>query len=588
LKGSYGKMLRVNLTEHKYTVSEIPEEVFFKFLGGKGLGTYLLLKNVPPGTEPLSKENRLIFTTGFAAGTKMFGSSRYGVFTKSPLTGLYSESYSGGGVAPALHATGYDAVILEGKSDKPVYLEITENGAVFHQAEHLWGMETYQTEDIILSELNNKSAQVLTIGPAGENLVRFACIENNYWRSAGRTGVGAVMGSKKVKAIAFHGKKTIEPADPERLQNLMKKIAAGAKDNPGVKAYQKYGTTQMVAIMNGARAFPNRYWSEAYKEQWENISGERLHQDFQVKPSSCPKCLLTCGNLTTVTKGKYKNLTLEGPEYETIYAFGGLCAINSLEEIIYLNDLCDRLGMDTISAGNLIAMAMETQQRGRFDTGIRYGDTEGTAQLLQEIAAVKNRGQVLSQGIRYAAKKWGMEDAAVHVKGLEPPGYDPRPLKGMGLAYATSTRGACHLRATFYKPELVGIIDPKTIQGKAELFIDYENRLTIFNTGILCVFYRDLILWEDLVELVAVITGLNTDKEHLEETANRIITASRIFNAREYATKSEDTLPERLFKESVNEGNDCITSKELNYMVDEYYNLRGWDENGFSYSLKDI
>lgn len=581
MKCYYGKLLRINLTEKCYVVENISKEIFKKYLGGRGLGSYLLLENVLPGIDPLSKENKLIFTTGFTTGTSMYGSSRYSIFTKSPLTGLFGEASSGGKTAPAIHVTGYDAIIVEGISDNPVYLEISDEYVKFHDAQHLWGKDTYKKEDTILAEVNAPSAQALVIGPAGENLVRFACVENNYWRSAGRTGVGAVMGSKKVVGLVFHGKAKTEVAHPEQLKELMKEIAQSGKEHAGVKGYQKFGTTQMVAVMNAAKAFPNKYWNDTYYDKWEHISGETLLDKFDVKPAACPRCFIACAKKTTVKEGKHKGLTIEGPEYETIFAFGGLCHIDKLDEIIYLNDICDRLGMDTITGGNLIALVMEAGRRGRISTTLEYGDAEGAAKLLEDIAYLRGMGETLAKGIKQVEKEWGLEDLAIHVKGMEPAGYDPRPLKGMALAYATSPRGACHLRSTFYKPELSGMIDRKSIKGKADMFIDFENRLNIINTGVLCQFFRDLLDWSYLERLIKAITGWSYSKEELSEIANDIVTAARIFNAREGATKKEDTLPSRFFAEPVNNGEDRISREELQCMVDEYYRIRGWDDSGY-------
>ncbi|HEX3030840.1 MAG TPA: aldehyde ferredoxin oxidoreductase C-terminal domain-containing protein, partial [Bacillota bacterium] len=478
--------------------------------------------------------------------------------------------------------TGYDAIILEGAATEPVYLEINDQVVLFHSAAQHWGKDTFQTEDAILAEVGQPESQALAIGPAGENLVRFACIENNYWRSAGRTGVGAVMGSKNVKAIVFYGQAKVQLADPELFAECLQDLAAKAKDNPAVTAYRKYGTTGMVSTMNGVRAFPSRYWSQGQMTNWEKISGDQLHAEFTVKSSACPKCFLHCGKTTTVNSGRHQGLTLEGPEYETLYAFGGLCGIDQLAEIIYLNDLCDRLGMDTITTGNLLALVMEAGQQGRLDTTLQYGDAEGAAELIRAIATGSGIGQILARGIKYASQEWDLTDLAIHVKGLEPPGYEPRRLHGMGLAYAVSTRGACHLRATFYKPELAGMIDPKAVEGKAELFIDYENRLTIFNTGILCVFYRDFLLWPDLQKLVKAVTGWEYTEEELKTLANRVVSLTRTFNAREGATKAADTLPPRFFREAINDGKDFITEDELQFLVDEYYRLRGWDDAGYS------
>lgn len=580
MKGFFGKLLRINLTTRSYTVEEIPVEIFKTYLGGKGLGSYLLLENVKVGIDPLSEDNKLIFVAGPATGTGMWGSSRYGVYSKSPQTGLYGESSSGGKVAPLIRKTGYDAIILEGAADVPLSLKISDSEVEFRNASHLWGLDTYETEDGILAEVGVPGSQAIVIGPAGENLVRFACIENNYWRSAGRTGMGAVMGSKKVKAIVFHGQAQVEVADPELLKDLIKSLTAKAKENVAVKAYQTYGTTQMVKTMNCAETFPTKYWSEGVYENWRNLSGDTLITEHEVKANACPNCFLACGKLTTVNKGKHEGLKVEGPEYETIYALGGLCCIDDLAEILHLNDLCDRLGMDTITAGNLAALTIEAVLRGKVQANLSYGDAKGVADLLEDIANVRGLGVILSQGIKYAAKVWDLEDIAIHVKGLEPAGYDPRVLKGMGLAYATSTRGACHLRATFYKAELSGMIDPAITEGKAKMFIDFENRLTLFNTQILCVFYRDLILWPELRQLVKAVTGWDYTQVQLEEVANRVVTLTKVFNIREGAGRELDTLPKRMFREPLNNGRDVIKIEELDVMLDDYYELRGWDNQG--------
>jgi aldehyde:ferredoxin oxidoreductase len=296
--------------------------------------------------------------------------------------------------------------------------------------------------------------------------------------------------------------------------------------------------------------------------------------------------------MTTVQQGRHAGLKLEGPEYETIYAFGGLCLVDSIEEIAYLNDICDRLGMDTISAGNLCAFAIEAARRGKIDYKIDYGDVDAIAELLKKIANPPNPplekggrgdfediGDILARGIKFAAREWDLEDIAVHVKGLEPPGYDPRVLKGMGLGYATSDRGACHLRATFYKPELSGMIDPGVVEGKAELFVDFEDRLTLFDALILCRFYRDLYPWEQLKEIIHSVTGLDVDQKTLQEKAGAISDIVRRFNLREGMKPEDERLPKSLYRKLKKTG-DIITEQELEHMLKEYYSLRGWGESG--------
>jgi len=579
MKGFFGLLLRVDLTHQSYQVEEIPGKVLKTYFGGKGLGTYLMLELIPPGIDPLSEENKLIFTTGSATDSKIPASSRYGVFSKSPLTHFYGESYSGGSVAPQLSRTGFDAIVFEGVSKSPVWVEVSSGKVIFHSASHLWGKDTYFTQDTVLKEVGDPRAQVVVIGPAGERLVRFACIENNYWRSAGRCGMGTVMGSKKLKAVSFYGNKKREFAHQDLLKEYIKDLRNRGKDNPGVAAYRKLGTPQMVAATNRAGVFPTRYWSKGTYEDWEKISGEALLQNLEVKPHACTHCFIACGRLSKVLKGRHKGLVVEGPDFETIYAFGGLCLINSLEEILYLNDLCDRLGIDTITTGNLVGFTMEASQRGAIDFKINYGDAQAAAKLVQDIARKEGFGATLAEGIKSASRELGLEDLAIHVKGLEPAAYDPRVLKGMALAYGTSDRGACHLRATIYKAELSGMADPGAVEGKAELLIDFEDRHTLFDTLILCRFFRDLIPWEDISTIYEVTTGLKLGREDLKKVCSTIMDATRRFNLREGLTKKDDDLPPRFYNEPIGK-NKVVKREEYQLMLSRYYQLRGWDEEG--------
>jgi len=339
----------------------------------------------------------------------------------------------------------------------------------------------------------------------------------------------------------------------------------------------------MVKIMNKAKAFPTKYWSEGFYDKWPNISAEALHKQCRVEPHACPKCFIACGRRTTVLNGRHAGLKLEGPEYETIYAFGGICMIDSIEEIAYLNDICDRMGMDTITAGNLCGFTIEAARNKKIDFEIDYGDVDAIANLLEKIAKRKDIGDILARGIMHAAKEWDMEDIAVHVKGLELPGYDPRVLKGCGLAFATSDRGACHLRATFHNPELTGLIDPEIIQGKAKLLVDFEDRLTLFDALILCRFYRDLYPWKRIGQIINATTGLNGDKTYLKKSAAEISNIVRKFNIREGLKPEDDNLPQRLYKKMLKTGHS-IKEKELKAMLKDYYNIRGWDKP-YSHSL---
>lgn len=590
MNGFYGRILNIDLTARQGNVIHLPDRLYNELLGGKGLASYLLYFLNPPKVEPFSPENHLIFATGPVTGSLIWGSSRYGVFTKSPQTLLYSESYSGGRVPEAVHAAGFDAVVITGKSEIPVVLEIAPDAFFFHDAAGIWGMDTRDTEDAVNQEYGADPSEgiksgAVVIGPAGENRVRFALIGNDYWRSAGRTGVGAVMGSKHLKAVIFKGAQKAALFDPAGVKQISKQMAVQSRNHPVVRRYKEYGTPTMMTAINKARAFPTRYWNKSYLDGWEKIGPESLHEQCRVEARSCAKCFMACGRLSTVKSGRHKGLTIEGPEYETIYSFGGLCLIDQIEEIAYLNDICDRLGMDTISAGNLCAFAIEARKRNRIDFTIQYGDTDAVAKLLEMVAFRKGIGDTLARGIRHAAKEWGMEDLAVHVKGLEPPGYDPRVLKGSGLGFAVSGRGACHLRATFHTPELTGMISPESIHGKAELFAEYEDRLTLFDSLILCRFYRDMYGWDVLQKMIQATTGLDETLDSLRTRAARISDLVRHFNVREGLKPGDDNLPKRLYKKSLTHRKG-ITEQEILIMVKEYYRARGWDPTGRPRQMK--
>ncbi|MCF8126292.1 MAG: aldehyde ferredoxin oxidoreductase family protein, partial [Desulfotignum sp.] len=582
--GFYSRLLTIDVTSQTSVVTPLKPPVLERYLGGKGLATYLLLKHNPPGVEPFSPLNHLIFATGQFCQSRVWGSSRFGVFTKSPLTDFYAESYSGGRVPEAIDACGFDAIMIKGQAAAPVSILVTPQGASFHSAGHLWGKQTFDTEKDVLKELASENTTfhkpgAVVIGPAGENRVSFALIANDKWRCAGRAGTGAVMGSKRIKAIVFHGSCRRELFSSEELKTHCRKFYSVNKENPGVKAYQAMGTTMMVSLMNTVGAFPSKYWQQGSCSHWENISGETFHKNHTVKPHACARCFMACGRMATIEKGRHTGLKLEGPEYETIYAFGGLCMVDDMAEIVYLNDLCDRMGIDTITAGNLCGLAIEAGQRGVINEKISYGDVDSIAALIEKITLRQGIGDLLAQGIIPASREWGLEDLAIHVKGMEPAGYDPRVLKGMGLTFGTAPRGACHLRTTFYKPEISGLIPPEAIQGKAKMLIDYEDRLNIFDTGILCRFYRDLYPWDELQTLIYLVTGLKCDVLDLKNKAADIADMTRTFNIREGLSPQQDHLPERFHKEPLPSGH-AITFKEMQMLLKDYYRLRGWDENG--------
>jgi len=575
MKGCYGKMLTIDLDARQEKSEAIPDQVFADYLGGKGLGAWLLKQLNPPGVDPLAPENRLILTTGPACGFPVWGANRYAAFTKSPLTGIFAESYAGGRAFQPMSAVGYDAFVLSGKLDNWGCLEIAPEGVKFHDAAALLGKDALETERILRERFPGRECAVLTIGPAGENLVRYAYVNNDFGRCLGRTGIGAVLGSKRIKALVFRGGLVKEAADPELLAHLRKEWGKKWRDHPTTAAYHDKGTSMVVDLTNDAEAFPSRYWQEGRVAHWKQINASALHRDLAVKPKACTYCFMACTRQSVVTGGRHEGLKLDGPEYETIYAFGGLNLVEDIREIAYLNDLCDRLGMDTMTAGNVTAFAIEAAKRGRIDFAIDYGQVDRIAELLKMIAMREGIGDLLAEGVREAARRLDLEEISIQFNGMEPAGYDPRSLEGMALAYAVSDRGACHLRTTFYKPELSGMIDPHCNEGKAEMFLEYEDRLALFDCLIVCRFFRDFYYYEELAAILKGTLGLEMSEADLKAAAARIAAVIREFNLQEGLQPADDAVPEFFFTHPVGNAAYKLDHRRFNELLTDYRRLRG-------------
>ncbi|MBL6990374.1 MAG: aldehyde ferredoxin oxidoreductase family protein [Bacteriovoracaceae bacterium] len=572
MKGFFNKILYIDLSNESFHYQDITDDLLGRCLGGKGLGAHLLMKENEQGVDPLSKDNVFIIATGPITGTMAWSQSRFGAYTKSPATGGFGESYCGGSLAPKIKGCGVDAIVIKGGASKLSYLAIDESGVKFCDATAILQAETFESEDYILKDAP-KGAGAMVIGPAGENLVRFACIKSDKWRSLGRGGLGAVWGAKNLKGISFSGKKKCEIANQDLLKKFVKIISQKGKESPVTALYQKLGTPMQVKVMNAKKGFPTRYWQKGYFDGWEKLSADYMQENFEVSQHPCPTCFLRCTKHSVVKNGRHKGLELEGPEFETIYALGGLSEIDSLEEVAWLNVLCDKLGIDTMSAGNIAAFAVEAHKASKIDFEIDYNQPDRIAELFGLISKGEGVGKIFQKGIKEASKELGLEDIAIHVKGLEPAGFDPRVLKGMGLSYATSARGACHLRGTFYKAELSGMMDPDQIKGKAKLLIDFEDRAAIFDSMVLCRFFRDYILWDELLMLIEATTGKIYTKEQLADLANETTNLTRRYNHREGLDSSTDTLPKRFLTEATKEG-ATMSREDLDMMIKEYNELR--------------
>jgi len=594
LYGYAGKILWVDLTRGRATTEQLENGLASLYIGGKGFGSKILTEATMPRADPYDPANLLIFATGPVNGMLLSGASKFCAVFKSPLTGIWGESQCGGYFAPQLKYAGYDAVLIRGRSEKPVNLVIEDEEVELRDASYMWGKDTFETEEIIQKDYGERF-QVLSIGPAGENLVRFACITHDKGRQFGRCGAGAVMGSKKLKAIAVKGSGTLEIAKPEELDEFRKDLNDRIRER--LKSLTEYGTPAIMALTNATGTLPTRNWQEGEFEGFEKINAEAMKRRLVKRNKACYACAVACGKKSKVETGPYTGTEVEGPEYETLFALGSLCGNSNLESIAKANEICDRLGMDTISAGNVLAFAMECYERGLItqkDTDglvLTFGNYEAMIATLRKIAYRKGFGKILAEGVKKAAGiiGKGSEKFAVHVKGLEPPGYDPRGLKGVALAYAVSYRGACHLRHMAYRPNLTGShpfregkIDSFSYDGQAEMVKEQEDFYAIVDSMVLCKFVClptiGPILWEELAKLYYIVTGTEVKKRDLLITAERINNLVRSFNLREGISKKDDTLPERFLNEGLKKGvskGEVVRKKEFEKMLNEYYKIRG-------------
>jgi len=582
MKGYAGKILTVNLNDRSSRAEPLEPEVAKRFIGGKGLGAHLLTQIVAEGVNPLSPNNVLILAIGPLTGTRAPTSNRFGAFFKSPLTGIWGESYAGGHLGPHIRRAGYDAVIVRGRSETPTYVSILDDAVSFHDASGLWGMSTKETEDAVRKEVGEERTKVMTIGPAGENMVRFACVCNDYYRQLGRAGAGAVMGSKNLKAIAFLGTGRVEMANEEKFEETVKEVSARIpKDGP----MTKFGTPNMVNVQNALGVFPTHYWQKGFFDAHGNINAPTMAKKILDKNKACWNCPVACGKMSSVKDGKYAGTVVEGPEYETLFAFGGLCELSDIKAVAKANETCDLLGLDTITAGNAIGFAMRAYELGRIQSPfpIKFGDDDVTLRLLEMISKREGIGGILADGVRMASKNLGLEDIAVHVKGLEPPGYDPRGYNGMALSYAVGVRGADHLRSTSYAYEMRNVSDRFMVSGKAAFVKGLEDKLAIVDSMVICCFVRDSYEWDDLAKLYTYSTGLEMSTAQIREAGARAVDTARRFSTREGISRKDDSLPKIFHETPFADGSSkthVVVKADFEGMLDEYYQARGWTSNG--------
>jgi aldehyde:ferredoxin oxidoreductase len=587
--GYRGSILRVNLSKKEVKKEPLAEEWAEKFLGGRGFGARVMFDEVKPRIDPFNPINKLIFATGPLTGTIIPTVSKTTVISKSPLTNTIVYSLGAGYFAPRLKFAGFDAIIVEGKAQKPVYLWVHDGEAELRDAGHLWGLQTNETKDKLRKETDEK-ASVACIGPAGENLVRFACIVIDA-RKAGRGGTGAVMGSKKLKAIATSGEATIKVADINSLEKIVKESYELIAKDPTCTLYKKMGTPRSVGPSNELGLHPTRNYQETYFEGHQSLIGEVLREKFIVKVTACYRCPVACEKICEVKQGKYAGAVAEGLEYETVWAFGAQCGNSSLEAVIAADMYCDNLGLDTISTGNTIGFAMECYEKGLIsikDTGgleLKFGNDEAMIEMIKKIGYKQGFGKILAEGTKRAAKKIGKgaDRFAIQIKGLEMAGWDPRGAIGMGLAYATANRGGCHATAATFWKEISDKKYPRwSTEGKAELTKSLqEDRAAMSALGV-CYFTRPLTL-ETYARYATAVIGIEFTPAKLLLVGERIYNLERAFNVREGYRRKDDTLPRRLMEEAPTKGPSkgrLISPKDLDKMVSEYYALRGWSKDG--------
>ncbi len=575
--GWTGKLLRVNLTENTTTSEDISKNVLENYLGGRGLGTKIIFDEINPKVNPLSSENKLVFAVGPLSKTKVPTSGRMSLSTKSPLTGTIFDSNAGGFWGAVLKGTGYDAVVIEGQSETPVRLVIEEDNCKIKDANNLWGKGIRFT-DKHLNEEEEGSFQNLMIGPAGENQVKFASISVNGKRSLGRGGVGAVMGAKKLKAVSVSGNKKVEIADEEKFEFVNYELNKWIKANPLTsEAMPKFGTSMLVNLVNEAGALPTRNFTETQFEMAENISGEMLTDKILQKNSGCYNCPIRCERRT-----KTKNEEGHGPEYETVGLMGSNLGVGDIEAVAEFNYLCNDLGLDTITTGGTISCLMEMADKDIIEYDISFGETEKIKRLIEKIAYQEGIGEELARGPREFAQSHDAGELAMEVKGLVLPAYDPRGLKGRGLGYITSNRGACHLRGNMLGPELLGVpkmIDRFQSKGKSGLLINQQNFVAIIDSLVLCQFLTFAVGEEFIARVLSAVTGVEKTQQDLLDMGERIWNIERIFNLNAGFRREDDSLPLRFLKETGSgPASDQVFEQEV--MLDEYYRSRGWNNQG--------
>jgi aldehyde:ferredoxin oxidoreductase len=594
LLGYAGTILYVDLSTGKTRTEKLSEEVAKKYIGGIGLGMQLWLSNSKQGVNPLSADNPLVLAIGPISGT-MFptGGNGHAFISKSPATNGVGEAVSHGTFGAELKRAGYDAVIFTGKAEKPVYLWLDDDSAQLLDASQVWGKSPGETEDAIKSELGDYYVRVASIGLAGEKLSKIASIINEKTRAAGRTGLGAVMGSKNLKAIAVRGTRDIVVAKPDEFMDMVKEFHERMK-GPAAKKYRTLGSVENLMIQNALYCVPTRNFSNAHFENAEKISGEVLNERYIAKIIACNSCAMRCEHEAVVREGPYKG-TIARMEYDNLWALGPNCGVDRLDAIIKAAELCNYYGLDAQSAGVTVSFVMDCHEKGILTHeelgGIdaHFGNAEALVQLIEKIGKREGIGDILADGVKAAAEKIGKNsmELAQQIKGLEATGYDLRCLKTAALGSAVSFRGADHSRSGAYTIDLKGKVDRlKAEKGRGKLVKDAEDVYALIDSLIVCknakgTLYKEL---ADMAKLYSLVTGYEMTAEELSVAGERINTLAKLINTREGLTRKDDTLPWKVMNQPIPDDGPAkgaiVTQNELDLLLDDYYQARGWSVEG--------
>jgi aldehyde:ferredoxin oxidoreductase len=580
MKGRNDKILEVDLNHEKSNIVAIPEEITLDYIGGRGLGVKLLTERLPFKTDPLNSKNLLIFSTGPFGGTTVPTNGRFSLVTKSPLTNGIFYSNSGGSFGIVMKRCGYDGILIQGALKEPGYLLIDDGNVSIKDASKLWGYDTEKTLDE-LKKIEGKNTNSLMIGPAGENLINIAAIMNDAARAFGRGGVGAVMGSKNLKAIVVKGGNIkVEINDRELLKKYIKVAQDKIKVVPITRSsLPMFGTSALVNVINILGMLPINNFQKGFDERVTQVSGEEINRKLTQEHEGCYACPIRCGRLTKAGDMKGK-----GPEYESVWALGPNLGIYDLITVTQANYLCNKYGIDTISCGGSIACAMELQEKGLLtDSSLKFGNDSILKELVKKIALKEGIGTQIGEGSRILSKNYNSEEFAIHVKGLELPAYDPRGAIGHALGYATSNRGGCHLTGYMASLEIFAApkkIDRFTVAGKPDLLVLKQNQKAIEDSLVICAFAGWALGLDYYARFMKAISGIEYDVMKLLEIGERIYNMERIFNIREGLGKKDDNLPPRFTKVPLKDGISKGHVVPLEKMLEQYYYVRGWDKDG--------